>query len=112
MNAFLPFDVAALLVLWWTAAAFAHGGNEVQSWRSVLLCTSLIAVHAFSITGVFSLTMQPRPIEWVLRGILWGGAGIAAWLYDHRFGVGRHLRMTREAVARWISRHKPTSGVR
>jgi len=93
VNAFYPIDLAALLVLWWTAAFALHGGHRAKDVRNVLLYGMLVVLHAFAIVFVLSLIAVPRPLEWLFRGILYPCAGIAAWLYDYRFGIARHVRM-------------------
>lgn len=98
MNVFLPVDVVALLVLWWSAGFGMHGGHEVNTWRALLFTVSLTSIHVFSLVGIFSLIGDPRPIDWYARGVLWGCAGAAGWLYDYRFGIGRHWRMAIDSL--------------
>jgi hypothetical protein len=94
MNAFLvPIDVAALLVLWWTAYAALHGGHRVYDWNGIFLNLALIALFVGGFVGAIATIHGESPLSWRARGVIYPSAAIAAWLYDYRFGIARHARM-------------------
>lgn len=91
-------NVVALWLIWWCSAAALVGGNEVRNWRALVLTSGLILIMVSAFIGAISLYMQPRSIRWWASGFIYGVAIVSAWLYDYRFGIGRHLRM----VLDWV----------
>lgn len=105
MNSFLHYlDVASLLILWWAAITTIHSGHKVRRARELILQALLIGLHAFALIGAISLVMVPRELDWALRGVLYPVAGIAAWLYDYKFGICRHVRL---AIVGAFHRERP-----
>lgn len=94
----MPLDVVALLVIWWAAYAALHGGHEVRDWRDAVLTVSLIVLKVCAFCGAIAHAVSPATLPWWGHGVLYSTAGVAAWMYDYRFGVGRHVRMFSGAV--------------
>ena len=86
-------NVVALWVVWWCAAAALVGGREVRNWSSLVLGVGLILVAVSAFIGAITLYVQPRSIRWWASGFIYGVAIVSVWLYDHRFGIARQLRM-------------------
>jgi len=93
-------DLVALFVLWWTAVTGLYAGHKVRRFRELALQTLLILLHAFAFVGALSLIAKPRDLDWVFRGTMYPVAGVAAWLYDYRFGIGRHVRLALSGIFR------------
>lgn len=96
-------NVVALWLIWWCAAAGLVGGSEVRNWRSLVLTLGLILIMVTAFIGAITMYVQPRSIRWWASGFIYGVAIVAAWLYDYRFGIGRHLRMVRD----WLMSIRP-----
>lgn len=86
-------NVIALWVVWWCAAAALVGGREVRNWSSLILGIGLIFVAVSAFIGAITLYVQPRSIRWWASGFIYGVAIVSAWLYDHRFGIEKQVRM-------------------
>lgn len=95
-------DVASLWLIWWSAFAALVGGHEVRTWRALVLQLALIGVMVSAFTGAIATYVEPQLLPLWARGLIYAMAAIAVWLYDYRFGVGRHLRMVLAAA-----RHAP-----
>lgn len=98
MNIFFPFDVIALAALAWCAFANLHCDDEVRDWRDVALTVALIALTVSSFSGMVYVTVERVPLTWWMRGIIWSASIVAAWAYDYRFGILRHLRLAIDGV--------------
>lgn len=95
-------DVVSLWLIWWSAFAALVSGHEVRTWRALVLQLALLGVMVTTFTGAIATYVQPGLLPLWARGLIYAMAAIAAWLYDYRFGVARHVRMVAAAV-----RHAP-----
>lgn len=91
-------DIASLWLIWWAAFAGVMGGHEVRTWRALALQLALLGVMASAFTGAIATYVEPQMMPLWARGLIYAFAAVAAWLYDYRFGVARHLRMAASAA--------------
>lgn len=101
-------DVAALWVLWWCAIAGLAGGHEVRTYKALAINLALIVLMVSAFSGAIALAMQAEPAPWWSTGLRCACATIAGFMYERRFGVGRHLRLLRE-WALSIFKRRPSS---
>lgn len=92
------FDVASLWIIWWAAFAALMSGHEVRTWRALILQLALLCAMVCAFVGAIATYVQPELLPWWARGLTYAGAAIAGWIYDYKFGVGRHVRMAWSAA--------------
>jgi len=106
MSVFNVLDFVALCAVCWTSFAALEGGHEVNDWRRALLSVSLIGIMVASFIGAITVAVNLPELRWFVRGIIYSATLFAFWFYDRRFGVGRHVRMLRECLARWLAKFR------
>lgn len=94
------FDLLAFFVLWWTAGAALAGSHEVYDWKSAIVTTALIALWVSSFVCAAATAKGFVILNPWTRCVVYPAAVIAAWLYDERFGIVRHFRLTVRSLRR------------
>jgi len=94
------FDLFAFLVLWWAAAAALAGSREVRDCKSAIVTTALIVLCVSSFVCAAAAAKGFDVLNAWTRGVVYAGSVVAAWLYDERFGIVRHFRLTMRSLLR------------
>jgi hypothetical protein len=93
-------DLFAFLVLWWTAAATLAGRHEVNDWQAAIVTTALIALCVSSFACAVASAKGFDVLNPWTRVVIYAGSIVAGWLYDVRFGIVRHFRLTLRSLRR------------
>jgi hypothetical protein len=98
------FDAAALWVIWWCSIAGLITSKQAQDVRTLVQSVAMLGTMVFSFIGAIAVGSEAYRPAWWQSGLFQSSALVALWLYDARFGLGRHARMVREWVSRIVTR--------